>query len=116
MEEEKQYWTVDEVESLTETVQEAEIEYQGKMIKVSWCELTESEEPKSLSIDESLSEEERNQEFLELARNRTVAMMEKAQVKSPDKKVLSPEVFHKLPTTVKFTVSNKILGVADPNE
>ena len=42
--------------------------------------------------------------------------MEKAQVKSPDKKVLSPEVFHKLPTTVKFTVSNKILGVADPNE
>ena len=32
MEEEKQYWTVDELESLTETVQEAEIEYQGKMI------------------------------------------------------------------------------------
>ena len=50
MEEEKQYWTVDELESLSETVQEAEIEYQGKMIKVSWCELTESEEPKALIV------------------------------------------------------------------
>ena len=62
MEEETQYWSVDELESLTETVQEAEVEYQGKSIRVAWCELTESEEPKSLSIDETLSEKERNEE------------------------------------------------------
>ena len=43
MEEETQYWSVDELESLTETVQEAEVEYQGKSIRVAWCELTESE-------------------------------------------------------------------------
>ena len=43
MTDEKQYWSVDELESLTETVQEAEVEYQDKLIKVSWCELTESE-------------------------------------------------------------------------
>tara|TARA_Y100001973_G_C5175000_1_gene321347 strand:+ start:50 stop:400 length:351 start_codon:yes stop_codon:yes gene_type:complete len=116
MEKEKQYWTVDELESLTDTVQEAEVDYQGKLIKLSWCELTESEEPKSLSVDETLSEEERNQEFLELARQRTVAMMQKAQDKQPDESVISPAVFEKLPTTIKFAVSNKILGVADPNE
>ena len=116
MEEEKQYWTVDELESLTETVQETEVVYQGKSIKVSWCELTESEEPKNLAIDESLSEEERNKEFLDLARARTVAMMEKAQDKKPDETVLSTVVFEKLPTSLKFLVSNRILGVADPNE
>ena len=52
MEEEKQYWTVEDLESLTETVQEAEVEYQGKYIKISWCELTESEEPKAMVMDE----------------------------------------------------------------
>ena len=78
--------------------------------------MTESEEPKSLSIDETLSEKERNEEFLDLARQRTMAMMKKAQEKQPDEKVLSAEVFEKLPTSLKFLVSNKILGVADPNE
>ena len=116
MEEETQYWSVDELESLTETVQETEVVYQDKAIKISWCELTESEEPKSLSIDETLSEKERNEEFLDLARQRTMAMMKKAQEKQPDEKVLSAEVFEKLPTSLKFLVSNKILGVADPNE
>ena len=32
MEEEKQYWTVEDLESLTETVQEAEVKYQDKYI------------------------------------------------------------------------------------
>ena len=32
MEEEKQYWTVEDLESLTETVQEAEVKYQEKYI------------------------------------------------------------------------------------
>ena len=116
MEEEKQYWSVEELESLTETVLEAEIDYQGKMIKVSWCELTESEEPKNLAIDENLSEEERNNEFLELARERCKAMMMKAQDKKPDDSVLSTDVFAKLPTSLKFLISNRVLGVADPNE
>ena len=43
-------------------------------------------------------------------------MMKKAQEKQPDEKVLSAEVFEKLPTSLKFLVSNKIIGVADPNE
>ena len=55
-EETQEYWSLDELESLTDTVQEAEVDYQGKMIKVSWSELTESEEPKAMVLDENLSE------------------------------------------------------------
>ena len=43
-------------------------------------------------------------------------MMKKAHDKQPDETVLSVEVYDKLPATVKFAVSNKILGIADPNE
>lgn len=115
-EETQEYWSLDELESLTETVQEAEVDYQGKKIKLTWCELTESEEPKAMVLDENLSEDEKNAEFLELARQKTKAMMGKAHDKQPDPKVLSVEVYDMLPTTVKFAVSNKILGIADPNE
>jgi hypothetical protein len=115
-EETQEYWSLDELESLTETVQEAKVEYQGKHIKLSWCELTESEEPKAMVLDENLPEDEKNAQFLELAREKTKAMMKKAQDKQPDKGVLSVQVYDKLPAAVKFTVSNKILGIADPNE
>ena len=85
MEEEKQYWTVEDLESLTDTVQEAEVKYQEKYIKVSWCELTESEEPKAIVVDDSLSEEEKNEQYLELAKERIGLMMKKAQDKMTKK-------------------------------
>tara|TARA_Y100001973_G_C5161090_1_gene313560 strand:+ start:198 stop:551 length:354 start_codon:yes stop_codon:yes gene_type:complete len=116
MEEEKQYWTVEDLESLTDTVQEAEVKYQEKYIKISWCELTESEEPKAITVDDSLSEDEKNAEYLELAKERIAAMMKKAQEKKPDSSVLSMEVYNKLPSSAKFLVTNKMLGVNSPNE
>ena len=116
MEEEKQYWTVEDLESLTETVQEAEVKYHEKFIKISWCELTESEEPKAIAVDDSLSEEEKNVEYLELAKERIGSMMKKAQEKKPDPSVLSIEVYSKLPSSAKFAVTNKMLGINSPNE
>ena len=115
MEEEKQYWTVEDLESLTDTVQEAEVKYQEKYIKISWCELTESEEPKALVVDDSLSEEEKNKQYLELAKERIGLMMKKAQDKKPDTTVLSMDVYEKLPSSAKFIVTNKMLGIDDPN-
>lgn len=115
-EETQEYWSLDDLKSLTETVQEAEIEYQDKCIKLVWCELTESEEPKAMVMDDTLSEDERNAEFLELARAKTRAMIDKGQEKQPDDTALSAEVYNMLPTAVKFLVSNKILGITDPNE
>ena len=56
--EEKQYWSMDELLSLTDKVQETEVEYGEKFLKIQWCELTESEEPKMIMPDESLPEEE----------------------------------------------------------
>ena len=113
MEEEKQYWTVEDLESLTETVQEAEVKYQYKYIKISWCELTESEEPKAVVVDDSLSDEERNQRYLELAKERISAMINKGQTKKPDASVLSMDVYDKLPSSAKFIITNKMLGVDD---
>ena len=43
-------------------------------------------------------------------------MMAKAQEKKPDPSVLSMEVYSKLPSSAKFLVTNKMLGVDDPNE
>ena len=55
MEEEKQeYWSIEELVSLTDKVQEKEIEFREKLVKFQWCELAESEEPKVLMIDDSL--------------------------------------------------------------
>ena len=116
MEEEKQYLTFEDLESLTETVQEAEVKYQEKFIKLSWCELTESEEPKALIVDDSLSDEEKNKQYLELAKERISAMMKKAQDKKPDSSGLSMEVYNKLPSSAKFIVTNKMLGVDAGNE
>ena len=36
MEEEKQYWSMDELLSLTETVQEAEVEFGEKFLKIQF--------------------------------------------------------------------------------
>ena len=38
MTEEKQVWSIDELVTMTETVQSTEIEYAGKSLPVQWCE------------------------------------------------------------------------------
>ena len=43
-------------------------------------------------------------------------MMKKAQDKKPDTSVLSMDVYGKLPSSAKFIVTNKMLGVDNPNE
>ena len=115
-EEKKEYWSIEELVQLTETVQEEEFDYKGKSIKFQWCELSESEEPKMLVIDDSMPEEERNEKYMELGRERTMKMMQKADEKNPDGASLVA-VWDKLPTNLKFQVSNVIMGVVtDPNE
>ena len=84
MEEEKQYWSIEELVELTDKVQEDEIEYKGKSLKFQWCELAESEEPKMVVVDDSMSEDEKNQKYMEMGRERTASMMKKADEKNPD--------------------------------
>tara|TARA_R100001463_G_scaffold64241_1_gene117325 strand:- start:603 stop:956 length:354 start_codon:yes stop_codon:yes gene_type:complete len=114
-EETQEYWSVDELISLTDTVQEKEVEFREKLVKFQWCELSESEEPKMLIVDESLPEDERNEKYMELGKERTLKMMQKADEKNPEGPSLVA-IWDKLPTNLKFQVSNVIMGVVtDPN-
>ena len=117
MEEEKQeYWSIEELVSLTDKVQEKEIEFKEKLEKFQWCELAESEEPKVLMIDENTPEEEKNEKYMELGKERTLKMMQKADKKNPDGPSLVA-AWDKLPSSLKYQVSNAIMGVvSDPNE
>ena len=113
MTEEKQYWTIDELVSLTDTVQKEEVEHQGKYMPVQWCELVESEEPK-MDLPEDIPEEEKTAMYMELGRKRTLAMINKANEKNPDDAILDEEVWEKLPSTLKYKIQNVMLGA--PNE
>ena len=115
-EEKQEYWSVDELVELTDKVQEREVEFREKLVKFQWCELSESEEPKMLVIDDSMPEEERNEKYMELGKERTLKMMQKADKKNPDGPSLVA-AWDKLPSSLKYQVSNAIMGVvSDPNE
>jgi hypothetical protein len=110
MTEEKEYWSLDELIALTETVQKAEIEHQGKYINIQWCELVESEEPK-FDVDETLSETERNTMYMELGKERCLRMLAKASTKNPEGNEITEELWHQLPSTLKYKIQNTLMGV-----
>jgi hypothetical protein len=106
-------WTIDELVSLTEKVQSIELEYSGKVLPIQWCELTEAEEPKLALPEEDLSEEDKNSHYAKLASNRVLAMINKANDKNPDGKTVDNAVWEKLPTTLRWRISNTILKTSD---
>jgi len=107
---EKQVWTIEELVAMTETVQTADIEYAGKSLPIQWCELTESEEPKMVVPDEETPAEEVSDYYKGLAQERVGRMLEKANKLSPDTVTLTPESWEKLPTTIRWSISGKVLG------
>ena len=109
-EKEKQMWSIDDLVAMTETVQHAEVEYAGKILLVQWCELTESEEPKMAVPDDDQPAEDTQQYYKDLAQERVGRMIEKANGKNPDGVTLTAETWVKLPTTVRWAVSGKVLG------
>ena len=110
MTEEREYQSLDELVALTETVQEAEIEHQGKYIKLQWCELVESEEPK-FDLDESLDEAGKTQMYMELGKERCFAMMDKAFEKNPEGPKVTKELWDQLPSTLRYKMQNTLMGV-----
>ena len=113
MSEEKQMWTIDELVTMTETVQTVEIEYAGKVLPIQWCELVESEEPKMSIPDESTPSEEVNEFYKMMAQERVKAMIAKANEMNPDGISLNPEDVDKLPTTLRWQISGRIVGGAE---
>ncbi len=107
---EKQVWTIEELVAMTETVQSAVISYAGKTLAIQWCELTESEEPKMAVPDETTPPEEVSEYYKELAQERVGRMLEKANKMSPDTITITSENWQKLPTTIRWSISGKVLG------
>ena len=111
---EKQYWSMDELLSLTEKVQEVEVEYGEKFLKIQWCELTEAEEPKMVMPDESLPEEEKTKIYVDMAADRVKAMMSKAMDKNPEGSVINIDDWDKLPEEVKQIIANMMFNLGRP--
>ena len=115
MEEEKQYWSMDELLSITETVQEAEVEFGEKFLKIQWCELTEAEEPKMALPDDNAPSEEQTEYYKELAADRVLKMIEKANEKEPETATITADNYKSLPTTLRWQISSLVLGQTNEN-
>ncbi len=107
----KEMWTIDDLVSLTDTVQEGSVTYRGKKFLFQFCELTEAEEPKNIFDKVFKSDEEKLSFYQEIGTQRVIKMVTKANEKNPDGVVLDEENWAKLPTTLRYQISNKILGV-----
>ncbi len=109
-EEEKQYWSMEEIISITETVQEKEIEYNGKHLKLHWCELTEAEEPKVILPSDDLPEEDKTKMYVDMAAERVKAMISKADGREPTNITIDIKEWTKIPTTLRYSIQNNVLG------
>jgi hypothetical protein len=114
MTEEKEMWTIDELVSMTDTVQQTEIEWQGKSLQIQWCELVESEEPKLEIPADDVPEAEQTEYYKKVAGERVMAMIKKGNEKSPDTATISKDNWGSLPTTLRWNISSVILGAAQP--
>jgi len=106
-------WTIDELVALTDKVQNGETEYNGKSFPFQYCELTEAEEPKLKLPSAGATEEETNEAYKEIGQGRILAMILKANGKNPDGASITEENWSLIPSTVRWGVSNFILGSAD---
>jgi len=109
----KEMWTIDELVELTELVQSEELKYSGKTLNIQWCELTEAEEPKMSMPDESMTDDEKNSHYAKIAGNRVLAMITKANDKNPDGAFINDGSWSKLPTSLRWKVSNMVMKTDD---
>jgi len=106
-------WTIDELVALTDEVQTGETKYNGKTFSFQFCELTEGEEPKVNLPPASASKSEEQMAYKKIGEERIIAMIKKANKKNPEGINITEENWPKLPSTVRWGVSNSILGSAD---
>jgi hypothetical protein len=110
MTEKIEMWSMDDLIALTDEVQSEDLDYKGKSVTIQWCELVESEEPKMIIPDEEQSEEDKNAYYSELANKKIIRMIEKANGKNPDGAFFNKEMWSKLPISLKYRVSAKVMG------
>lgn len=111
-EDKESVWSIDELVSLTDDVQEESIEYKEKKFTFQFCELVEAEEPKYSGIPEGASEEEKNAIYQELGAERILAMIEKANNKNPDGESINREAWPLLPSSIRYAITAKVLNIS----
>ena len=108
-------WNIDDLIALTETVQTGEVDYQGKKLFFQYCELTEGEEPKLELPPEDATEDEKNAVYQKVGLSRIRTMVSKANKKNPDGATITDENWDKIPSTVRWGLSQAILGGGSPS-
>ena len=103
-------WTLDDLVALTDEVQQAELEFRGKLFKYHFCELVEKEEPKFKSISDGATEEQKMAYYTEIGSKRVWAMLDKANDKDPEGPCLEKAQWDLLPTTLRYQIANEIMG------
>jgi G:T/U-mismatch repair DNA glycosylase len=107
---ENEFWNIDELVALTDEVQTSEVDYNEKKLKFQYCELTEGEEPKLDLPPADASEEEQNKAYQRIGQARILAMIDKANKKNPEGATVSAENWEKLPSTIRWGLSQAVLG------
>tara|TARA_R100000687_G_C6364165_1_gene124860 strand:- start:135 stop:506 length:372 start_codon:yes stop_codon:yes gene_type:complete len=108
-------WNIDDLIALTETVQTGEVDYQGKKLLFQYCELTEGEEPKLEMPADDASDDEKNSVYQKVGLARIKTMVDKANKKNPDGATITIENWDKIPSTVRWGISQAVLGGGSPN-
>ncbi len=103
-------WSLEELTSLTDEVQEADVLFKEKNLKYQYCELTAAEEPNFGTLPDGASEEEKMAYYTKIGADRILTMLEKANDKNPDGPCISKETWELLPTTLRYSISNQIMG------
>jgi len=112
MTKEDSVWSIEDLVALTDKVQKGECEYRGKTFRYQYCELTEKEEPKTLPIDDNASDEQKADWYTKVGSDRILAMIKKANDKSPDSITLTDDNWDKLPITLRYNVMSEILSIS----
>jgi len=110
VENKKEMWSMDDLISLTQEIQTTDLLFKNKTVSVQYCELVEKEEP-SISVSESLSQEEKDAYYMEVGVNRVKAMLDKANNMNPEGATVTSENWGKLPSTLRFMIANEIMGI-----
>ena len=110
-EETTEMWSMDDLIALTDEVQQGEVEFRGKLVKYQFCELVEKEEPKFKPVPDTASEEQKMAMYTEIGSKRILRMLEKANEKNPEGPSITKEHWGLLPTTLRYQISNEIMGV-----
>ena len=112
-EENTESWSLEELTSMTDEVQQDTVLFKEKNLTYQYCELTAAEEPNFGALEAGASEEEKMAYYTKIGGDRILSMLVKANDKNPEGPCISKETWELLPTTLRYSISNQVMGVKE---